>query len=108
MTGKSGMSETLKVGIAGLGTVGAALVGVLFSRSALLADACGREIESRPCRRATGQRNRGVDLRSLRWFDDPVAMAKEADIDVFVELIGGDEGPPGQPSRRRCSVAFMS
>ena len=87
------MSETLKVGIAGLGTVGAALVGVLFSRSALLADACGREIVVTAVSARDRERNRGIDLRSMRWFNDPVAMANEADIDVFVELIGGDEGP---------------
>ena len=87
------MSETLKVGIAGLGTVGAALVGVLLSRSALLADACGREIAITAVSARDRERNRGIDLRSMRWFDDPVAMANEADIDVLVELIGGDEGP---------------
>jgi homoserine dehydrogenase len=37
--------------------------------------------------------DRGVDLSgAAQWFDDPVEMAKNAPIDVFVELIGGDEG----------------
>ena len=33
-----------------------------------------------------------VDLDGAEWFDDPVEMAKKAGIDVFVELIGGEEG----------------
>jgi homoserine dehydrogenase len=38
-------------------------------------------------------RDRGVDVSGLTWFDDPVALARSPDIDLFVELIGGDEGP---------------
>jgi homoserine dehydrogenase len=38
-------------------------------------------------------RDRGVDLSSAKWFADPVELARSADIDVFVELIGGEEGP---------------
>jgi homoserine dehydrogenase len=38
-------------------------------------------------------RDRGVDLNGIDWFDDPVELAKSADIDVYVELIGGDDGP---------------
>lgn len=37
-------------------------------------------------------KDRGHDLSKLNWFDDPVALAASKDIDVFVELIGGDSG----------------
>ena len=37
-------------------------------------------------------RDRGISLDGVAWFDDPVALAKSDDIDVFVELIGGQEG----------------
>jgi homoserine dehydrogenase len=86
------MADALKIGIAGLGTVGAALVHVLVSRHALLADACGREIAVKAVSARDRDRNRGIDLRNMEWFDDPVAMAREAEIDVFVELIGGADG----------------
>jgi homoserine dehydrogenase len=32
-------------------------------------------------------------LSAYRWHDDPVSLAQADDIDVFVELVGGDEGP---------------
>ena len=32
-------------------------------------------------------------MSSYAWESDPVALAKRDDIDVFVELIGGDSGP---------------
>src|SRR5206468_2270195 len=32
-------------------------------------------------------------LGEARWFADPVELAKSPDVDLFVELIGGDEGP---------------
>ena len=38
-------------------------------------------------------RDRGIDLGSYEWFDDPVALAKSDSIDLFVELIGGEDGP---------------
>lgn len=86
------MAEALKIGIAGLGTVGSALTGVLISRHALLADACGREIVITAVSARDRERNRGIDLRAMTWFDDPVELARSADIDVFVELIGGEDG----------------
>ena len=38
-------------------------------------------------------KDRGVDLSAIPWFDDPVALAQSDEIDVFVELIGGEDGP---------------
>jgi homoserine dehydrogenase len=37
-------------------------------------------------------RDRGLPLERYRWFDDPVELARDPGIDVFVELMGGEEG----------------
>lgn len=87
------MTDALKIGIAGLGTVGAALFRAITSRHNLLADICGREIRIVAVSARDRGRDRGLDLDGVKWFDDPVAMAREADIDVFVELIGGEADP---------------
>ncbi len=76
----------LRVAIAGLGTVGAGLVRIIESE-ALLAPMRIAGVSARD-----KSRDRGIDLSSYTWFDDPVAMAEAAETDVFVELIGGDEG----------------
>ena len=88
------MSETpLRIGIAGIGTVGAALVNILAGKADLLAARCGRAIVlSGVCARDRS-RDRGCDLSAVEWFDDPVALAASEGIDVFVELMGGDGDP---------------
>jgi homoserine dehydrogenase len=86
------MAEALRVGIAGLGTVGASVARVLSQKAAELTRQCGRPIVVTAVSARSKRKNRGVDLSKAKWFDDPVELAQKADIDVFVELIGGDEG----------------
>jgi homoserine dehydrogenase len=87
------MAEALRVGIAGLGTVGASVARVLRDKATELTRQCGRDIVVTAVSARDPKRDRGVDLSAAKWFDDPVKLAEKADIDVFVELIGGDEGP---------------
>ena len=87
------MAEALRVGIAGLGTVGASVARVLRDKAAELTRQCGRDIVVTAVSARDPKRDRGIDLSAAQWFDDPVKLAEKADIDVFVELIGGDEGP---------------
>jgi homoserine dehydrogenase len=87
------MSEALRVGIAGLGTVGASVARVLAEKADELTRRCGRAITVTAVSARDRTRDRGIDLSGVQWFDDPVALAREADIDVFVELMGGEDGP---------------
>ncbi|TCS64342.1 homoserine dehydrogenase [Varunaivibrio sulfuroxidans] len=86
------MNTPLKIAIAGLGTVGAGTVGVIEKNSALLKARCGREIVITAVSARDRGRDRGVDVSPYAWYDDPCAMAQDADCDVVVELIGGSEG----------------
>jgi len=87
------MTTPLRLGIAGLGTVGAGLVKIIQSEAKLLTARCGRPITI--CAVSARSRNydRGVDLSDYAWEGDPVALAKRHDIDVFIELMGGENGP---------------
>jgi homoserine dehydrogenase len=87
------MAEALRVGIAGLGTVGASVARVLRDKAPELTRQCGRDVVVTAVSARDPKRDRGIDLSTAKWFDDPVKLAEKADIDVFVELIGGDEGP---------------
>ncbi len=87
------MADALKVGIAGLGTVGAALARILTQRHDKLADICGKAIEITAVCARDQNKDRGVDLSFAAFYSDAQQMAAEANIDVFVELIGGDSDP---------------
>jgi homoserine dehydrogenase len=93
------MAEALRVGIAGLGTVGASVVRVLAEKSDELTRQCGRTIAVTAVSARDRSRDRGISLEGVEWFDDPSALAKSADVDVFVELIGGEEGAARQSVR---------
>jgi homoserine dehydrogenase len=61
--------------------------------SEMLTRQCGKPVTITAVSARDRSRDRGVDLNGIDWFDDPVELAKSADIDVYVELIGGDDGP---------------
>jgi homoserine dehydrogenase len=82
----------LRIGIAGLGTVGAAVISLLDRQSADLAGRLGREISVAGVSAREKSKERGIDVARFAWFDDPVALARSSEIDLFVELIGGEDG----------------
>ena len=86
------MANALKIGVAGLGTVGASLVRILQTRANALAVACGRPIIVTAVSARDASKDRGIQMDGIAWYADPVEMAKQADIEVFVELVGGSEG----------------
>jgi homoserine dehydrogenase len=87
------MASPLKVGIAGLGTVGASVVRLISEQRQALALRCGRPVEVVAISARSRGKDRGIDLKKLRWVADPVKLASDPGIDAFVELIGGEGGP---------------
>ncbi len=87
------MMQPLKVGVAGVGTVGAALISQIAAQREQLTARCGRAIEVVAVSARSKGKNRGVDLKKMKWFSDPVELAGDENIDVFVELMGGDRDP---------------
>src|SRR3954463_1444704 len=87
------MASPLKIGIAGLGTVGASVVRLIDGQRDALVARCGRPIEVVAVSARSRAKKRGIDLKKLRWVADPVTLATDREIDVFVELIGGEGDP---------------
>jgi homoserine dehydrogenase len=83
----------LRIGVAGLGNVGATLVRILLRDGEELTRKLGRRVAVTAVSARSRSRDRGVDLSQLTWYDDPVALARSPDIDLFVELMGGEDGP---------------
>ena len=86
------MPEPLRLGIAGLGTVGSGIVRIVQKHRDMLERRAGRPIEITAVSARSRSKNRSVDLSAYAWEDDPVALARRSDIDVFVEVMGGSEG----------------
>ena len=87
------MAAPLRLGVAGLGTVGIGVVKIVRRNAALLQARTGRAVTISAISARDRSKDRGVSLKDYAWEDDPVALARRDDVDVFVELIGGDEGP---------------
>ena len=87
------MTTPLRLGIAGLGTVGIGVVRIVQKHGDLLSARSGRPIEISAVSARSKEKDRGVDLSGYAWEDDPVALARRDDVDLYVELMGGHEGP---------------
>ena len=98
------MTKPLRVGVAGIGTVGAALIAQVAAQRAQLTARCGRSIEIVAVSARSKNKNRGVDLKKMKWFADPVELAGDESIDVFVELMGGS----GEPAKTAVEFALAS
>ncbi len=83
---------TLRLGIAGLGTVGAGLIGLLQRNGDVVAQRAGCPISVAAVSARDRSRDRGIDLTGIDWCDDARALAARDDVDVVVELIGGEQG----------------
>lgn len=87
------MSEApLRIGIAGLGTVGVGTLKLLQENGELINLRCGRELQVVAVSSRDKDKDRGVDISAYRWYENPLHMAHDDAIDVVVELIGGSEG----------------
>jgi homoserine dehydrogenase len=87
------MRAPLRLGVAGLGTVGAAVVRLIAEEQGALLARTNRPIEVVAVTARSKAKKRDADLRKIRWVADPQRLAVDPEIDVFVELIGGADDP---------------
>src|SRR5262245_21517839 len=87
------MVAPLKAGLAGLGTVGSAVVRLIAQQRGLIEARCGRGIEVAAVTARTPHKERDLGGAQLRWVSDPTTLAADGGIDVFVELMGGEGDP---------------
>lgn len=83
------MVKPVKVGIAGLGTVGSGTVNVLQRNNAEIARRVGRPIEIAHI--GARRDNPNCDISGIKVSRDIFAVAEDPEIDILVELIGGTD-----------------
>ena len=87
------MPAPLRLGLAGLGTVGVGVVGIVQRHADLISARTGRDVIITAVSARDRTKNRDADLSAYAWEADPVALAQRGDVDVFIEVMGGSEGP---------------
>jgi homoserine dehydrogenase len=98
------MVAPLKVGIAGLGTVGAEVVRLIENESRALSARCGRSVRVVAVTARSKVKKRSIDLRGMTWAKSPLELANNPEIDCLVELIGG----AGEPALSAIEAALNS
>ncbi|MGH8447596.1 MAG: homoserine dehydrogenase [Solimonas sp.] len=83
------MSQPIRVGIIGLGTVGQGVVRLLTNNADEIARRVGRPLRVTHASVRDAGRARDCDLTGVTLVSDPMQIAAEADVDVVIELIGG-------------------
>jgi homoserine dehydrogenase len=81
--------KPVKVGIAGLGTVGSGTVNVLQRNNAEIARRVGQPIEIAHI--GARRDNPNCDISGIKVSRDIFAVAEDPEIDILVELIGGTD-----------------
>ena len=87
------MTAPLRLGLAGLGTVGIGVVKIVQRHADLIAARSGRPVQITAVSARDRSKPRDADLSAYAWESDPVALARRDDVDVFVEVMGGSDGP---------------
>ena len=82
----------LKVGIAGLGVVGAGVLRLLDKQAAVLAARAGRPIKVVAVSARDKRKKRDMPKGAWRWYTDALDLVSDPEVEVVVELIGGSEG----------------
>jgi homoserine dehydrogenase len=85
-------NSPLKIGVAGLGTVGAGVVKLLSKQASLVSLRSGRDIVITAVSAREPSKDRGLDLTGINWSHNPLELARDKNVDVVVELIGGEGG----------------
>ena len=86
------MLTPIRVGIAGLGTVGIGVINIISNNLKLIEQKTGRSIKIVAVSARSKEKQRGLSLERYDWVPNPIKLAQRDDIDIFVELIGGDTG----------------
>ena len=83
------MIAPVKVGLIGLGTVGQGVVRLLRNNADEITRRLGRGLVVTHASVRNAAQKRDCDLTGITLVSDPMQIARDADVDVVVEVIGG-------------------
>lgn len=98
------MTKTIKIGLAGLGTVGVGVLKIIEAHGDLLEARSGARLVVTAVSSRDRNKDRGVSLDGMTWYDDATELVSDPDVDVVLELVGGSEGL----ARDLCTKALIA
>ncbi|MBL4808027.1 MAG: homoserine dehydrogenase [Rhodobacteraceae bacterium] len=98
------MTKTIKIGVAGLGTVGAGVLKIIEAHGDLLEARSGARLKVTAVSGRDKNKDRGVSIDGMTWYADATALATDPNVDVVLELVGGSEGI----ARELCTMALKA
>ena len=84
-------SEPIKIGLLGLGNVGQGVVNVLRTNADEISRRVGRPLQVTHASARDLNRKRAVSTDGIELVADPMHIARDADVDIVIEAIGGME-----------------
>lgn len=84
--------STIRIALAGLGTVGMGVLTLLRDNGEVICQRTGKNLEVVAVSARSRTKDRGMDLSDLAWEEDPIALARRDDVDVVLEMVGGETG----------------
>ena len=80
----------IKIGVCGLGTVGSGVINLLSKNKEEIEKRSGFEISVTRVSAAKKDKKRDCDIKNYKFYSDPLKMVQDEDLDILVELIGGE------------------
>ena len=84
-------NKKIRIGIAGLGTVGSGVVNLLDKNKEEIFRRTGFEIEIAAISATDKTKQRDCDITGFKFYSNPLDLIDSEQIDIIVELIGGDK-----------------
>jgi len=84
--------QKIKIAILGLGTVGSGVINLINKQKETIKLRTGVEMQVKTVCAKSKRKKRPFNLAKFNWCDDPISLTKDKDIDVIVELVGGEKG----------------
>ena len=86
------MRKNLNIVIAGLGTVGTATIKLIEKNKDIFSVKSGLNIKILGILAKNKSKTRAFKKNKYKWFDNPLKMIEQNNVDTVVELIGGEKG----------------
>ena len=86
------MAQNVNIVIAGLGTVGSSTIRLIEKNKNIFLRKSGLKINILGIFAKNKFKTRNFTKNKYKWFDNPIKMIKQENVDIVLELIGGEKG----------------